>query len=92
MVSLDVNFCYIHTGCIIQVHSVFYIFLQQTFEQWRIVFWILAFAYMFGALVFMIFGTAKTLPWNSVSSQEEPNNIAFNETEAIKPLKENEFA
>lgn len=76
---------------IIQVHSVFYIFLQQTFEQWRIVFWILAVAYMFGALVFLIFGTAKTLPWNSVSSTDKSNDIAFNETEAIKPLKENEF-
>lgn len=70
----------------------FIYFLQQTFQQWHIVFWILAVAYMFGAIVFLIFGTAKTLPWNSVSSKDESNDIAFNETEAIKSLKENEFA
>lgn len=55
-------------------------------------FWILAVVYMLGAIVFLIFGTAKTLPWNSVSSNEEMDDIAFNETETARPLKGNENA
>lgn len=59
--------------------------LQQTFEQWRIVFWILAATYTCGALVFLIFGTAKTQSWNS--SQQETNGVQLFETEMRKPLK-----
>lgn len=65
------------------------IFLQQTFEQWRIVFWILALTYMCGAMVFLIFGTAKTLPWNSCPKKEESNGVQIQETaEVMKPLKD----
>lgn len=59
---------------------------QQTFEQWRIVFWMLALTYMFGALVFLIFGTAKTLSWNSSSNKEESNGIPLDDSEVLKPL------
>jgi len=61
--------------------------LQQTFEQWCIVFWILAATYMCGAMVFLIFGTAKTLSWNSGPNTEESNGVQTNEMEAMKPLK-----
>jgi ACS family sodium-dependent inorganic phosphate cotransporter len=57
---------------------------NQTFEQWCIVFWILAATYMVGASVFLIFGTAKTLSWNSNVSKNEPNGIV--ESETLKPL------
>jgi ACS family sodium-dependent inorganic phosphate cotransporter len=61
--------------------------LQQTFEQWRIVFWILAGTYMVGASMFLIFGTAKTLPWNSTTKKEGANGFSINESETLKPLK-----
>ncbi|CAH1715815.1 unnamed protein product [Aphis gossypii] len=60
---------------------------NQTFEQWCIVFWILAATYMCGAMVFLIFGTAKTLSWNSGPNAEESNGVHTNEMEAMKPLK-----
>jgi len=60
---------------------------NQTFEQWCIVFWILAGTYMCGAMVFLIFGTAKTLSWNSGPNTEESNGFSTNESEAMKPLK-----
>ncbi|VVC33105.1 Major facilitator superfamily,Major facilitator superfamily domain [Cinara cedri] len=60
---------------------------NQTFEQWRIVFWILAITYMCGALIFLIFGTAKTLSWNSESNKAELNGLQLNEPELTKPLQ-----
>ncbi|XP_025424913.1 sialin-like [Sipha flava] len=60
---------------------------NQTFEQWRIVFWILAGTYMVGASMFLIFGTAKTLPWNSTTKKEGANGFSINESETLKPLK-----
>lgn len=62
---------------------------NQTFEQWTIVFWILAMTYMCGALIFLIFGTAKTLSWNSCPNQEESNGVPLNESDLTKPLKSN---
>ncbi|XP_050428805.1 sialin-like isoform X2 [Adelges cooleyi] len=61
---------------------------NQTFEQWRIVFWILAVTYTVGALVFLIFGTAKTQSWNSTENNhsEFQGNTPIDH-EATKPLK-----
>lgn len=42
---------------------------------------------MCGAMVFLIFGTAKTLSWNSGPSAEESNGVQANEMDAMKPLK-----
>lgn len=42
---------------------------------------------MSGALVFLIFGTAKTLSWNSVARKDELNGLQLNEPETTKPLK-----
>jgi len=42
---------------------------------------------MCGAIVFLIFGTAKTLSWNSGPNADEQNGISTNELEAMKPLK-----
>lgn len=58
---------------------------NQTFEQWRIVFWIMVATYMCGALVFLIFGTTKTQSWNS--SKQETAGVQLFETEIRKPLK-----
>lgn len=63
----------------------YYVMLQQTFEQWRIVFWIMVATYMCGALVFLIFGTTKTQSWNS--SKQETAGVQLFETEIRKPLK-----
>ncbi|XP_076289049.1 sialin [Lasioglossum baleicum] len=38
---------------------------NQTFAQWRIIFWILASTYCFGALVFALFGSGELQKWNN---------------------------
>ncbi|XP_046969499.1 sialin [Vanessa cardui] len=43
---------------------------HNTYEQWQIVFFILAGTYMCGALVFVVFGSGELQPWNSPQSAE----------------------
>ncbi|XP_050535846.1 sialin [Daktulosphaira vitifoliae] len=60
---------------------------NNTFAQWRIVFWIMTGTYTLGASIFLIFGTAKTLPWNSTEKPEnEMNGTNQQDIEASKPL------
>ncbi|XP_038222250.1 sialin isoform X2 [Zerene cesonia] len=51
---------------------------HNTYEQWQIVFFILAGTYTAGALVFTIFGSGELQPWNSPqgapSKEEQPLN------------------
>ncbi|XP_044272511.1 sialin [Tribolium madens] len=56
---------------------------EQTFEQWRYVFWILVGTYATGALVYLLLGTGELQKWNSV---EEEARI----DKEMQPLKKNE--
>ncbi|XP_034952043.1 sialin-like [Chelonus insularis] len=48
---------------------------NQTFRQWRIIFWILAGMYITGALSFLIGGTGKLQEWNNPSDEKSKNKI-----------------
>ncbi|VVC38796.1 Major facilitator superfamily,Major facilitator superfamily domain [Cinara cedri] len=48
---------------------------NQTFGQWKIVFWILAITYTISGFVFLIYGTAQTLSWNSIPVNEETKDV-----------------
>lgn len=43
---------------------------QNTFEQWRPVFFIGASVYIISAIFFLFFGTGDTQPWNYPENQE----------------------
>ncbi|XP_044737750.1 sialin [Chrysoperla carnea] len=59
---------------------------NQTYGQWQYVFAILAVTYIFGALVYLIFGSGELQPWNSgpVKAQPTQNGV---DAEVV-PLKE----
>ncbi|XP_020709772.2 sialin [Athalia rosae] len=54
-------------------------FENQTFPQWRIIFWILAAVYLTGALMFTIFGTGELQSWNNSTDSSVPGKVANSE-------------
>ncbi|XP_076654756.1 putative inorganic phosphate cotransporter [Halictus rubicundus] len=64
---------------------------NQTHAQWRIIFWILASTYCFGALVFAIFGSGELQKWNNPrgSTANNANNAetSLDGHEESLPLK-----
>lgn len=68
-------------------------FENQTFPQWRIVFWILFATYLGGGLVFSIFGSGELQSWNNPEKNEsatnkEPNLENGAHPEEVVPLKD----
>lgn len=63
---------------------------NQTFPQWRIIFWILAITYIFGGLIYTLFGSGDLQPWNSPKSipEKETNPENGRPSEEVIPLKE----
>lgn len=61
-----------------------YNYLQQTYEQWQIVFGILAGAYILGSLAFLFMGSGELQPWNN---PPERRNRSIEDTEEALPLK-----
>ncbi|CAB3230190.1 unnamed protein product [Arctia plantaginis] len=55
---------------------------NNTPEQWKIVFYILAGTYFAGALIFVTFGSGELQPWNS------PNSVRKDEKHEEQPLNE----
>ncbi|XP_066584108.1 putative inorganic phosphate cotransporter [Prorops nasuta] len=66
---------------------------NQTFEQWKIIFWILASTYIGGALVFAVFGTGDLQKWNSPGQIEKKSEQTDKKNgidpEEFLPLKNN---
>lgn len=68
--------------------------LQNGIEEWRIIFWVSAIILFSSTLLFWIFGSAETQPWNEVKSDplpeiaEEEKHI--NEAEMKKIATEDE--
>ncbi|XP_026495997.1 sialin [Vanessa tameamea] len=58
---------------------------HNTYEQWQIVFFILAGTYVCGALVFVVFGSGELQPWNSPQSAE--NNTEKHEEQPLNEEK-----
>ncbi|EFA08738.2 sialin [Tribolium castaneum] len=60
---------------------------EQTFEQWRYVFWILVGTYATGALVYLLLGTGELQKWNSadeeVRVEKEMQPLRRNEKEVL---------
>lgn len=44
---------------------------HQTYARWRIIFWILASIYLFGACIFLIFGNGQLQKWNNPKENGE---------------------
>ncbi|RUS90910.1 hypothetical protein EGW08_001307 [Elysia chlorotica] len=71
-----------------------YITTDQTQEQWQKVFFIAAAIYIFGALVFIFFGSAEVQPWDQVTLEVEVQVKASGEKTVVgdnalnKPEKE----
>lgn len=70
-------------------------FENQTFPQWRIVFWILVATYVGGGLVFTVFGTGELQPWNNPersndpATKKEPNvDNGHTHPDEVVPLRE----
>ncbi|XP_045451610.1 sialin [Melitaea cinxia] len=55
---------------------------HNTYEQWQIVFFILAGTYIFGALTFVLFGSGELQPWN------QPKQTEATEKQEEQPLNE----
>ncbi|XP_060522058.1 sialin isoform X1 [Cylas formicarius] len=53
---------------------------ESTFDTWKYVFWVLVFTYIFGGLVYLIFGTGKIQHWNSAKTYPEDGK-------ELQPLK-----
>lgn len=76
MKSLKLHSKY-HTNSFLSLNS------QQTYEQWQIVFGILAGTYIFGSLAFLFMGTGEMQPWNNPPER----NRSSHDTEEALPLK-----
>lgn len=62
-----------------------FLFFQQTYGQWQIVFSILAATYIIGSLAFLTMGTGELQPWNN-----PPERIrSLQNAEEAVPLKKN---
>ncbi|XP_017789398.1 PREDICTED: putative inorganic phosphate cotransporter isoform X2 [Habropoda laboriosa] len=66
---------------------------NQTYARWSIIFWILAFTYCFGAVVFSIFGTGQLQKWNNPEEKQDEERVnvkadATNLGEEFEPPKE----
>lgn len=53
---------------------------ESSFATWKYVFWILVFTYVFGALMYLVFGSGKLQKWNSVETSTQ-------EGKELQPLK-----
>ncbi|XP_046405543.1 sialin [Ischnura elegans] len=65
-------------------------FNNQTYAQWKIVFWILAGVYGVGSLVFLIFGTGELQPWNSPDYLKggKPTAVSVNDDDDVEEARE----
>lgn len=54
---------------------------ESSFETWRYVFWVLVFAYVFGAVFYLVFGTGKLQKWNSIEEKQS------DKIQEMQPLK-----
>jgi len=63
-----------------------YFDVQQTREAWRTVFYIALGVYLFGTIVYGIFGSGETQPWGKPPQEPEGDDV----DEKINPEKESE--
>ncbi|XP_034952243.1 sialin [Chelonus insularis] len=52
---------------------------NQTYHQWSIIFWILAGIYIFGACVYLIFGTGELQKWNNPDGEHSRKKIELSD-------------
>lgn len=63
------------TNIHITVFTDFYIIFQTNAFQWKIVFWVSAFIFFLGNLIFMIMGKAKVQPFNEIPGNYNCHNV-----------------
>ncbi|XP_024946938.1 putative inorganic phosphate cotransporter isoform X2 [Cephus cinctus] len=62
---------------------------NQTYSQWKVIFWILAITYCGGAVVFGIFGSGELQAWNNPEGDtKRDGNVENGDDAAAVPLKE----
>lgn len=66
--------------------AVIYYFLQGSLNQWRIVFWMTASIYAFGAVFYIIFASAEEQPWASIKPAL-PSGTKYNELKVIEGMR-----
>lgn len=59
--------------------------IQNTINEWGIIFIIAAIAYIAPALIFIIFGSGKVQPWNEVELTEPDQERKENTTSPQQP-------
>jgi len=64
----------------------FLTYQNQTYGQWKIVFWILACTYTVGALMFLVFGTGELQSWNNPKPTRKPD-VEMQEKKESEPLR-----
>lgn len=65
--------------------TIFYLYQQQSYGQWQIVFGILAITYLLGSLSFLIFGSGELQSWNNPEITMEDDQEAGQPLKDIKP-------
>uniref|UniRef100_A0A1B0D7V5 Uncharacterized protein n=1 Tax=Phlebotomus papatasi TaxID=29031 RepID=A0A1B0D7V5_PHLPP len=74
--------------CLPKVVKAFLAVVVQTYGQWQIVFGILAGVYIFGSLVYLIFGTGELQEWNNPPERKKKGE---EDAEEGVPLKNNKI-
>lgn len=60
---------------------------DKLYGQWQIIFGIIAFSYVFGAIVFVIFGKGELQPWNNPPEKNGVQLQEMGKAEEGVPLK-----
>lgn len=53
------------------LNNYLYIALQNGLQEWHTIFWIGASVYIASGIIFIVFGTGETQPWNNAEKEEE---------------------
>ena len=53
------------------------LFLQNTKEQWKVIFYITAAIYALGSITFILSGSGNEQRWNKNNAKTEQNNQAY---------------
>jgi len=61
--------------------------LQQTIEAWRLVFYLGAGVYVFGTVIYLIFGSGEVQPWGYPPKTEEMKSLDDADKEEKEKMK-----
>jgi len=62
--------------------------VQQTFEAWRLIFYLGAGVYALGTIIYCIFGSGEVQPWAKPKETEELEGLDATNKEAVAKERE----